>query len=461
MIFKAKKAGLTWIAHAKETRKGLFSELDTLLKGMDKFFYSENLPFPQGRDPISVNFYTQLCIAGDVIFRVLGILETIMPEDRKNLYWFQKFAESRFLGEYKRNRYREDLLKQDTPEDSFYLLYDSFVHLKGLVSDLLKSDYIPYMSFLNFGRFITKEIRSNVYFNPFKKELNLTVDRIANAAITEITKKIDEKELRKQVSIIFLYFFRFLRYLNYVDISPQRAISFSTSILILILIRSEITSFRNYLDALKIKDEGLQFIIKGISYQSFIESKRVYMQELKDIFEKKGQELLKGKIENSFGILKNLFEQGIVQLAQYLHPDVRGEDIFESFTAKLTQSLKLREDVATLHFLITRFLNSASDIEERKRLFYSLHNFMQYFESFTFRLLRYDDYEEFAKFFEEISLFNELSVLEEQKIENLFKKMEYFKIFLETTIRHLNNRTELSNKPLDDERIRALASQYL
>lgn len=458
---KGKNAEPTWLASAKETKKELFYELDTLLKGLDKFFYSENLPFPQDRDPISVNYYNQLCIVKDVIFKVIWILETIMPEDRRNLYWFEKFAESRLLDDHKRDLYKESLLRQDTTEHSFYLFYDSFIHLKGIVSDLLKSGYIQYISFLNFGRFITKEIRNNIYFNPFKKKFNPSIDSIMNEAITKIIKGIDDRELRKEVSIIFLYFFRFLRYLRYVGVLPQWGISFSTSILILILIRSEITSFRNYQDVLEIKDESLHFILRSISYQLSIESKRVYMQELKDVFDKNDPELRRGRIENCHGILKNLFEQLIVQLAQNFYPGVRGENIFESFTTKLMQSLKLREDIATLYFLITKLLDSSPDPDERKRLFSSLNNFMRYFESFTFGLLRYDDYEGFVKFFEEISLFDKSAVLEKQKAEHLFKKLEHFKIFLETTMHHLNNRTELSDKPLNAESIKSLASKYL
>lgn len=451
----------TLLSQEEKTKKELFYELDTILKGLDKFFYSENLSFSHETDPINGNYYNQLYIVKDVIFRVIWILELIMPEERRNLYWFQKFAESRLLDDNKRDRYRESLLRQDTPEESFYLLYDSFVHLKGIVNDLLKSGYITYISFLNFGRFITKEIRNNIYFSPFKKKFNPAIDRITNAVITGVIKDIDDRKLRREISVNFLHFLRFLRYLKYVGTSFRRATSRNTSILILILIRSEINTFKNYLDAMSVKDEDLHFVIKSISYQLSIEPKRVYMQELRDIFNKTDHESLRGRIENSFGILKNLFEQCVVQLAQYFQPGIKGEDIFESFATRLMQSLKLREDIAALHFLITKLLGSLPDPEGRKRIFSSVNNFMQYFKSFTFELLRYEDYENFVKLFEEISLFDGSSVLEEKKREHLFRKLEHFKIFLETTIHHINNRAELSNRILDEDSIRLLASQYL
>ena len=458
-----KKTDLYWISQARDTKKELLFELDTLLKGLDRYFYSENLSFSQDRDSINLNYYNQLCISKDVILRVIWVLETIMPENRRNLYWFQKFAESRLLDDHERDRYREALLKQDNPEESFFLLYDSIVQLKGLVSDLLKSSYIPYISFLNFGRIITKEVRNNVYFNPFKKMFNALFDGIDNPVITKIIRGIEDRELRKEISVFFLYLFRFLRHLRYVGVASRRgtSLSLSASILILILIRSEMNFFRNYIEAIEVEDEDLNFIIKSISYQLTIESKRAYMQELKDVFEKSDPELLRGKIENCHGILKNLFEQGIVQIVQHFSPNLRAEDIFESFSTKLMQSLKLREDIATLQFMVAKILSSPPDMEWRRKLFASLNNYIQYFESFTMGMLRYDDYEVFVKFFEEISLFDEFSVLEEKKTEHLFRKLDHFKIFLETTMHHLNNRTELTERPLEEDKITFLASQYL
>lgn len=40
---------------------------------------------------------------------------------------------------------------------------------------------------------------------------------------------------------------------------------------------------------------------------------------------------------------------------------------------------------------------------DRVKVFESLKSYMLYFESFTFRLLRYDDYEEFILFFNELN----------------------------------------------------------
>jgi hypothetical protein len=92
--------------------------------------------------------------------------------------------------------------------------------------------------------------------------------------------------------------------------------------------------------------------------------------------------------------------------------------------------------------------------EERPGIFKSIQNFMQYFESFTFKLLRYDDYDEFQSFFSEI-----LS-LKESDLNKALEKIHNFKIFLETTLRQIANRSELRDKPIDMNQAEEILKQY-
>ena len=146
-----------WFLFSRESHKALFSELDVLLRSLDRFFYLENLPLSK-EDPTQRNFYSELAAVRDVIFRILGILEVIMPESRKNAYWFQKFTESKFLNSHSRNIYRATLYKQDSPEQGINVLYDSFINLKGVVTDLLKTGGISFLSYTNIGQLISWDI---------------------------------------------------------------------------------------------------------------------------------------------------------------------------------------------------------------------------------------------------------------------------------------------------------------
>jgi len=456
-----KKEPEDWVLSAKKTQKGLFSELDVLIRAVDRFFNTENLPSTKENQTES-NFFDELSAVRDSILRILSIVEVIIPESRKNTYWLQKFAESKFLTDRKRDALREGLYKQDTPEKGLFLLYDSFINLKGLVIDILKTGNITYLSYLNTGQIVGREIRENNYFNPFKKDINPDLDAISNQGIKDIVKDIKDSISKKHISLILVYLFRFLRYLNHIDITTQRTISLNTSLLILILIRSEIDVFKGYAEkaALKIAQPALKKLLQSLSYQFSMEAKRVYLQELEEILKKKTPKYFRGRIENSKGILNNLAEQSIIQIAQFYKPGLKGEDIFPSFVAKAEQSRRLREDIFVLHRFLTILKGKMDSPEEGTRTFDSLKNFMLYFESFTFRLLRYDDYEEFVSFFNGMLSLKKEQVLTKNSVR-LMEKINNFIIFLETTLRQIDNRSELKDKPVNMGRVAKILSQYL
>ncbi len=450
-----------WAAQSKQVNHVLFSELDVLLRALDRYFNLKNLPLST-EDIAGRNFYEELVTARDAILRVITILEEVIPENRKNAYWFQKFAETKFLPEGRVDALRDDLYRQDTPEKSLSLLYDSFINMKGLITDLSRSGHISYVGFLNVGNLVSKEIRENTFFNPFRKSMNPEFDTISNPVISHIVKSIAEAEERKLISVIYLHLFRFIRIMGCIELSTQRNGSLGWSLMLLVLLRSEINSFLGHIDRTgrKIRTPDLQFLLKAISYQFSMESKRVYQQELKDIQRKKASVHFRGKIENGLGILKNLTEQSIVQLTQYYTPGIKGEEIFSSFTAKFEQSLRLRQDIHVLHALVSMFCAVGDSQKERLRMFESLRNYMLYFESFTFRLLRHDDYEEFSVFFHELNAVKK-DAIAGQGAHKIIEKARHFKIYLETTLRHISNRSELSQIPLDKERIDSLIHQYL
>lgn len=447
-----------WVTSVKKKNRDVFSELDVLLRSLDRFFNIDNLPFSK-EDVANRNFFDELSAARDTILRIVGLLETIIPDGKKNVYWFQKFAHSKFLNDKKRDALREELYKQDVPEKSLFLLYDTFVNLKGIISDILKTEHIPYLTFSNIGQIVGREIRENTFFNPFKMDLNPDFDTIENREVSRVVKEIEDPEVKKYSSLVLLYLFRFLRYLRYADASSRFG-SLNSSLLIILLLRPELSVFLAYLDkvARKVRNEEFRKFLKVISYQFSMESKRVFLQELREIFRNKSPQFLKGKIENSHGILKNLAEQSTVQLVQFFNPGVKGNEIFDTFITKLEQSLRLREDILILNRFLA--LMEEGPGERRPHVFDSMRNFMMYFQSFTFKLLRYDDYEEFVSFFNRVLAFNREDV-KGKGFDRMLDKFRQFRIFTETCLRQISGRTELLDLPVDMGRVEDSLKQYL
>lgn len=449
----------SWISVAKKERRDVFSELDVLLRALDRFFNVENLPIPK-EDLPNTNFYDELSAVRDTIHVVVGLLDAIIPESKKNVYWFQKFAEAKYLTDRSRDALREELYKQDMPEKGLLLLYDSFVNLKVVITDILRAEQISFLTYRNMGQIIGRELRENVFFNPFRKDPDPEFDVIENREVSKIVKTIRERETKKYVSAILLHLFRFLRYLRYADTSSRFG-SLSSSLLIILLLRSEFVSFVGYLEKMVqgVSDSGLRAFIKSLSYQFSMESKRVFLQELGEVFGKRSPRYLKGKMENCHGILKNLSEQCVVQLVQFLNPGIKGNDIFGTFITRREQAVRLREDILILRRFLALVGEAASD-EERLRIFASMRNFMLYFRNFTFRLLRHDDYEEFSFFLDKILAVKE-EELEGKGLDAFLDTIRRFKVFMELCLGLIANRADLAGVPPDTERVEESVKRYL
>ncbi|MEE9523654.1 MAG: hypothetical protein V3V59_02770 [Thermodesulfovibrionales bacterium] len=451
-----------WLIESKDLYKDLYIELDAILKGIDRFFNTENLLFDTDNLP-EINFYNELIILRDSILRVLSILEVVLPESKKNAFWFKKFAETKLYSEQKRDYLIKEIDDPLNPERFVFSLYDSFINFKNLIVDILKGKKINYLSFKNIGDIIRKEIRNNDYFNPFRLRIHPEFDIITNHEIGNIVKSIGDRKMKRSISTSFIVMFRTLRYLDCIDTTTKRKISISCGLLLLSMIRSDIRQTIKFFKRELKKDHLKEFheTLQQLSFSLSIEQKRVYNQELRNILQLKNIRNLRGRIENSHGILKNLIEQSIVQVAECFDSSIKGESIFSTFITKMGQSMKLREDIYILFKLLTLFEENLSIDTKRNSALDSLKNYMLYFESFTFKLLRYDDYEEFSKFFTEFLSNTKVTPFSSSNSMKLTDSVHNFKIYLETTLNHINNRTELQDHPIDVDRARQLLTQYI
>jgi hypothetical protein len=456
MSIETKDKG-NWLETTKEENHDLFDELDVILKSMERFFLIDNQPASK-QNISNKNLLAEIKVVRNGIYRVLAIIEVIMPESNRNAYWFQKFAESKLLDNVKRDRMRAGMYRQGTPEQSLYVLYDTFLNLKGLVSDIIRTQDINYLSFKNIGDIISKELRENKYFNPFKVDINPEYDYIDNKKISTVIRGISDKKFKKLMSILVLHLFRMLRYMKTMDHRSLNEVSMSVSLLIFTLLKSEIDLFRAYIvqSFKRLEESDLTMLIETLSYQFNMEAKRVFQQELRDIYDRDNKVKVRGKIESSRGIIKNLSEQTIIQMVKYWSPELKGEDIFDVFITKTAQSMKLREDVYVMNKLVAAVSIVKSD-ERKSGVLTMLMNYMEYFENFTFKLLRYDDYEQFSGLFNTIR--NQFK--SDTDLRKVSESCHQFNIYLDTTLGQINQRADLHNKPMDTEKANEIAKQYL
>ncbi len=450
-----------WLADVRKNSPARLQELDFLLRALDGFSDTDAVGELMSETGPIADYSAPAQVIHDGVLNLVGLLEMIIPENRRNRYWFERYAKNKYLpAERKTPLYSER--EEDSPEESLLKLYDGFLNIKGLTAEILRAERVSGNAFDGVGRMVRREIARNKFFNPFmRRKLDPVVDGVRNPTLSALVRKIDDRDLRRAVSLAMLGLFRILRYLEYVDARGFKRSVLNVSLLAFVLVETQLHLFQSLCkrrEEVGISDEDVGDTLSMLHMQVSMESKRVYAQELRHALDVKDTGQLRGRIENSLGILKNLAEQSVVALAQAIDPTVAGEQVFASFVTRLEQSAQLRDDLMVLHRMLELF---EEDNAHRKRTFGGLLNYMHYFEEVTFKLLRYNDYEGFAAFFSWFKSTDSADLGHMRRLEDILSRIAHFRIYLETTLQHVGLRAELAHFPPDLYELDQTVRQYM
>src|SRR6185295_3680398 len=178
-------------------------------------------------------------------------------------------------------------------------------------------------------------------------------------------------------------------------------------------------------------------------YDSFVyclpfELKKVINTELLDISVTRQPDIVRSRVENSHGILKDCFQQAVVQLAQAFDPGVEGSDIFPDFTAKLDQSIRLRDGLAVLIKAIRDFERGKDEAAAQV-----MKSEISDFYDNSIKFLMYRDWSGFELFY--------IEILKCTSMPSLMQIAHRFDTFLMTLFREVQKRSILPHPPLPDE----------
>jgi hypothetical protein len=336
--------------------------------------------------------------------------------------------------------YVEKLLRQSTPEAGLTLLREALEDFHLVLMDLVRLSRIPYATFTAVGKMLYREIRrSHILALLIDKKFKPIHDRITNPAIAALIRdRVPDAGERRTAAKVFLELFRLLRYLEYADPQNNDDDTLKNTILVFALITSELRLLLAWLERRVLAGKPPSTPALEL-YDSFVyclplELKKVINTELLDISVARQADSIRARVENSHGILKDCFQQSVVQLAQVFDENVGGRDIFPDFTAKLEQSVELRDGLAGLiralrEFEVRKDQPTAVRMKEEISRFYD--NSMKY--------LMYRDWSGFELFF--------IEILKCTSLPALLQIAHRFETFLMTLYREVQKRQILQPPP--------------
>ncbi|HUG54337.1 MAG TPA: hypothetical protein VMR21_12080 [Vicinamibacteria bacterium] len=420
-------------------------ELEMWLRSFERFFRIKNQPLSEKETKQLAlrNWSEELRLVDNVLLRTVQLCTSILTEDQVNLARFDKYVEGYLRKDDVVDPYIEKLVRQNSPEAGLTLLRESLEDLHVVLMDLTRLSRIPYSSFSAVGKMLYREVRrSHILALLIDKKFKPVHDRIQNPAIATTIRAIEDPAERKHAARVFLELFRLLHYLEYADPARADEDALKNTILIFSLITSETRLLLTYLERRVLKalspDSPAFALYDSFVYCLPFELKKVINTELLDISVTRQPDIVRARVENSHGILQDCVQQSVVQLAQSFDERVEGQQIFPDFTAKLEQSLGLRDSLARLirgvkRYQATRDEASAVAMKEEISRFYD-HNMKD---------LMYRDWSGFELFF--------IEILKCTSLPALAQISHRFETFLMTLYREVQKRSILQNVPVPED----------
>ena len=420
-------------------------ELEMWLRSFERFFRVKNQPLSDGeRKHLAIRSWSEeLRLVDNVLRRVIQLCTSILTEEKVNLSWFDKYLETYLKKDDVVDPYIERLLRQSSSEAALTLLRESFEDLHLMLNELVKVSRVPYAAFSGVGRVLYREVRRSPLLTLLiEKKFKPIHDRITNPAVVKAIKGIENPREQKDVARVFLELFRLLHYLEYTDPGRVPEEELKNTLLVFSLVTAEARLLLAYLERKAMKDldhaSPLYQLYDSFVYCLPLELKKVVNTELLDISVARQSGNIRMRVENSHGILKESFQQSIVQLTQVFAPSIDGDRIFPDFTAKLEQSLNLRDGLSRLIDAVHEFEarpDEAGAVRFKKAISDFYDTCMKY--------LMYRDWMGFEMFF--IEILKTTSVTALQHISHRFET------FLLTLFREVQKRSILRQVPSAEE----------
>ncbi|TKJ32880.1 hypothetical protein CEE39_04850 [bacterium (candidate division B38) B3_B38] len=407
------------------------------LKALECFAVAErqSLFFGERNHLLLGNFREQVKVINEVLQRITQLAILLLGEERWNMSRFSQYIEDSIQ--------RELIIKETylTVEDEIDALFTCIAHMRVVTFDFINLKSISYLSFDSYGKIINRAINSQPALMSLKQnKFHPYYDKIYNKHISEVVKSITNSQLRQDVAKIFLILFRLLHYLEFVPSRQAKEGLLKRSLPIFSLFDYEAGNLYDFLKEKYLRKKPFSSSFSKLAdnfiFSSKFELRKVFHVELTNIYNLYQEELIFTRIDNSQGILTNYLKQWIVQFAHQFKKDLKGEEIFSDFIARLEESLKLRKELWQLLRLADIFQKEKS--YESYKVFFT---FLRKFEKERMRCLMYRDWSDFKGFIQDFRMTHGLP--------NLLITASKFSNYLTILFQQVGRRSVLSAHPFE------------
>ena len=430
-----------WMEGAGESgRKKELFELEMWLRALDRFFKPAHhaLSDEQINELPYRDWSAELTVVDLCLLRVGQLCSQLLPRDRVDEAQFKRYVDGFVRESESADPYFERLLRDARPEAGLLVLRGTLEDVRLLVAESLRAQKTPLQIFESVGRIFSRELRRNPPLAALlDKKFKPMFDKVASSEIAGLIRALEDPNERNPVARVFLELFRMLKYLEFADPDGLPDERVKTAACVFSLVISEARQLVTYIEkrALVALPHGsaVRDSCDSIAYCMPIDINKVVRVELADLSSAQSSENVRARIENAHGILKDCFQQSVVQLAASLDKGLTGVGVFNDFVTKKERSLALKKALETLLRSVRDFYARGDEVTA-----VALREGTAKFYDRQLRHLMYRDWSAFEQFFVEILKCNSLAAL---------KPITHrYETFLQTLLREVEKRAVLQNQ---------------
>jgi hypothetical protein len=329
----------------------------------------------------------------------------------------------------------------DISVDEIFALSQCLKDAILLSEGLLRGAPLKFGEWTAWSNSLTAKLKKEAAFEKLIKFAEKTGERFLPEILQHLLKRNTlPAATEADLKLILPRIAKILKWLSAIEEMIRQDKPLKTTLLLFARIYEQIEEMMSYINNRLLRfpneEEPLFAALDATVYVASIELRKVYQQELIGVTEIRPSPQVRARIEASYGLLNDSFEQTLAGFAQLINPHIKTHELFPVYKIKLEQSLVLRKDLWTM-------MKAVQNAEQNPEAYpmETLRQRLTNFTGTTMRYLLYKDWETFERFVEE--------VVRTQNKKDLVPILHRFGAYLETLFGQINMRAVLADHPFE------------
>jgi hypothetical protein len=409
-------------------------EMEMWLKGMERFFVLDYLPLsPFERTHASLKNFVEELAAVRLGVGHVGLLTThLLGEGKEDLGSFLLYLENQVARPGENDAQR----RRSTAEAEMALAIEKLDDFSRMLDELSRVPFLSLQTYLSTGRILIGTLKNDSNLGVlFRENLKPVLDRNSKATFSRILGNVPEPAQKSTLAALFVQLLRNLRYTDMIKDAIASPASAKRALLVFSLIKSEADTLCRFIRRRLLprfpETSTMYESLERLVFSTEMEVKKVMELGLVDVALMKDPKLIFSRMEDASGILRDLFQQNVIGLAEAFSSDVDGRSLFPDYSTRRDQSLKLREDLWNLIEVVGNFQKDA-----QKRSLKETLDALDAFRRGSMKFLMFKDWSLFERFHSGFA--------RDRAPKAFLPAAHQFEVFLRTLVREVNKRSVLN-----------------